>query len=229
MSEHAEALEHLAARDPRFARAIQRFGPCGLERGRSAPFDALLQSIVHQQLAGAAARTIHGRVLALFPRRRPSAELLGGLPDEALRAAGLSRNKLAAVRDLAAHTTAGNVPDRRTLAKWTDDEIVDKLTAVRGIGRWTVEMFLLFELGRPDVLPLDDLGVRKGFTRVFGSRGSDRLDREHLAERGERWRPHRSVATWYLWRLCELPGRKTAVKKGVQKAPAKSGRKKGVR
>ena len=202
---HGVALSHFAARDPRFARAIAQFGPCGLDRGRATPFEALLKSIVHQQLAGAAARTIHGRVLALFPGPRPSAPELVSLSDEALRGAGLSRNKLAAVRDLALHAIAGAVPDRRVLQRWSDDRVVEQLTAVRGIGRWTVEMFLMFELGRPDVLPLDDLGVRKGFTRVFGSKGSERLDRDHLAARGERWRPHRSVASWYLWRLAELP------------------------
>ena len=200
-----EAVAHLRGADPRLGRAIDRVGSCGLGRGRSTPFEALLRSIVFQQLAGAAASTIHGRVLALLPSKPPRPEHIPPLSDEALRGAGLSRNKLAAIRDLAERAGRGEIPDRSRLARWSDDRVVERLTEVRGVGRWTVEMLLIFELGRPDVLPLDDLGVRKGFSRVFGG---DLPEKDKLASRGERWRPYRSVASWYLWRACEWPTRK---------------------
>jgi len=204
-SPHAEAVAHLARRDPRLARVIRRAGPCGLvPRRPPGVFAALLQSITCQQLSGRAAATIHGRVLDLFgPARRPSPARLLALPPRALRAAGLSGAKTLAVRDLARHAVAGRLPTVPALAAMTDDEIVDRLTVVRGVGRWTVEMLLIFRLGRPDVLPLADLGIRKGFARLHDT---DELpDADTLAAHGERWRPWRSVASWYLWRACELP------------------------
>jgi 3-methyladenine DNA glycosylase/8-oxoguanine DNA glycosylase len=167
-----------------------------------------LGSILHQQLAGAAAAKIQERFLDLFgdAERRPTPQRLLELPDKALRGAGLSRNKLAAMRDLAARATNGEVPRRSILLRWSEERIIERLTAVRGVGRWTVEMLLIFNLGRPDILPLDDYGVRKGFVRAFGG---DLEDRKRLAtrmaRRGERWRPYRSVASWYLWRIAELP------------------------
>jgi len=200
-----EAARALRAADTALAKVIARVGSPGLG-GRDArpPFEGLLRAIVYQQLAGAAARAIHERVLALLPDRAvPDPRALLALEDDALRGAGLSRNKLAAVRDLASRTLDGTVPERAALTGMTDEEIIARLTAVRGIGRWTVEMLLIFDLGRPDVLPLDDLGVRKGFQAVYGE--PELPSKRRLAEHGERWRPYRSLASWYLWRAAEQP------------------------
>jgi 3-methyladenine DNA glycosylase/8-oxoguanine DNA glycosylase len=166
-------------------------------------FAALLESIVYQQLSGKAAETILGRVVALFrPRRFPRPEDLVAVPEARLRAAGLSRNKTVALKDLARHALEGTVPPLAQAHAMSDDELVERLTAVHGVGRWTVEMILIFRLGRPDVLPVSDLGVRKGFRRAFGMR---RLPAPvTMTRRGERWRPYRSVASWYLWRAAEL-------------------------
>jgi 3-methyladenine DNA glycosylase/8-oxoguanine DNA glycosylase len=157
---------------------------------------------VDQQLSGKAAATILGRVLALYsPRRFPRPRDILATPPERLRAAGLSAAKVAAVRDLAARTLDGTVPSMARVRRMADEEIVERLTAVRGVGRWTVEMLLMFRLGRPDVLPLGDLGVRNGFARTFGRRVLS--DPRVLSRRGERWRPYRSVASWYLWRALD--------------------------
>jgi 3-methyladenine DNA glycosylase/8-oxoguanine DNA glycosylase len=166
-------------------------------------FAALLRSIVYQQLSGKAAATIHGRVLALFaPKRHPTPDGLLAISEEQLRAAGLSRNKTAAVRDLARHTFEGTVPSVAEAHRLDDEALIERLTVVRGVGRWTAEMILIFRLGRPDVFPIDDLGVRKGFQRMLGMR---RLPSPvTMTRRAERWRPYRSVASWYLWRACEL-------------------------
>jgi 3-methyladenine DNA glycosylase/8-oxoguanine DNA glycosylase len=202
-----QALQHLEQADPRFARWIHRVGPCAIQLRALEPFEGLLGSILHQQLAGAAAAKIQARFLDLFAdqKRRPTPARLLELPDDALRGAGLSRNKLAAMRDLAIRAAQGEVPRRSVLLRWPEERIVERLTAVRGIGRWTVEMLLIFNLGFPDVLPLDDYGVRQGFVRAFGG---DLADRKRLVgrmvRRGERWRPYRSVASWYLWRIAEL-------------------------
>jgi DNA-3-methyladenine glycosylase II len=166
------------------------------------PFDALAESIAYQQLSGKAAATIFGRVRALYPKRKwLDPEQLLGTPDETLRAAGLSRAKTAALKDLAAKTIDGTVPAGRALIHMSDDEIVTRLTAVRGIGRWTVEMLLLFDLGRPDVWPVDDYGVRKGFAKTFGRRKLPTP--KQLMKFGEKWRPYRSVAAWYFWRALD--------------------------
>ena len=165
------------------------------------PFDALAESIAYQQLSGKAAATIWGRVRALYPKKRLDPDLVLDTPDEKLRTAGLSRSKIAAFKDLAAKTLDGTVPTRRMLATMSDDEIVARLTAVRGIGRWTVEMFLLFDLGRPDVWPVDDYGVRKGFAKTFGRRKLPTP--KQLMKFGEKWRPYRSVAAWYFWRALD--------------------------
>jgi DNA-3-methyladenine glycosylase II len=168
------------------------------------PFDALAESIAYQQLSGKAAATIFGRVRALYPKRKwLDPELLLATPDEKLRAAGLSRAKTAALKDLAAKTIDGTVPSGRALIRMTDDEIVMRLTAVRGIGRWTVEMLLLFDLGRPDVWPVDDYGVRKGFAKTFGRRKLPTP--KQLMKFGEKWRPYRSMAAWYFWRALDAP------------------------
>jgi DNA-3-methyladenine glycosylase II len=166
------------------------------------PFDALAESIAYQQLSGKAAATIFGRVRALYPKRKwLDPEQLLATPDETLRAAGLSRAKTAALKDLAAKTIDGTVPSGRALIRMTDDEIIARLTAVRGIGRWTVEMLLLFDLGRPDVWPVDDYGVRKGFAKTFGRRKLPTP--KQLMKFGEKWRPYRSVAAWYFWRALD--------------------------
>jgi DNA-3-methyladenine glycosylase II len=166
------------------------------------PFDALAESIAYQQLSGKAAATIFGRVRALYPKRKwLDPEQLLATPDETLRAAGLSRAKTAALKDLAAKTIDGTVPAGRALIHMSDDEIVTRLTAVRGIGRWTVEMLLLFDLGRPDVWPVDDYGVRKGFAKTFGRRKLPTP--KQLMKFGEKWRPYRSVAAWYFWRALD--------------------------
>jgi len=177
--------------------------PNGLVR----PFNALAESIAYQQLSGKAAATIWKRVRALYPRKKyfdPKAVL--ETPDEKLRGAGLSRSKVAAIKDLAARTIDGTVPNARALAKMSDEEIIARLITVRGIGRWTVEMLLLFDLGRPDVWPVDDYGVRKGFAKTFGKRKLPKP--KQLMKFGERWRPHRSVAAWYFWRALDAPQKK---------------------
>jgi 3-methyladenine DNA glycosylase/8-oxoguanine DNA glycosylase len=197
------ALRHLRRSDPRLAKAIAQVGRCGLEFTSShSPFHSLLRAITYQQLSGKAAATIHGRVVALFPvEHGPHPELLLELPESALRGAGLSRNKLMAIRDLAAKALDGTVPDMRALKRLSDAEIIERLTQVRGVGRWTVEMLLIFTLGRPDVLPVTDLGIRKGFQRAYGMR---KLPAYSTLERaGRAWSPHRSIASWYLWRITD--------------------------
>ena len=172
------------------------------------PFDALAESIAYQQLNGKAAATIWGRVRALFPKRKYlDPELILQTPDEKLRAAGLSRSKVAAVKDLAAKTIDGTVPSARTLAKMSDEEIIERLTQVRGIGRWTVEMLLLFDLGRPDVWPVDDYGVRKGFAKTFGKRKLPTP--KQLLKFGKKFQPYRSAAAWYFWRALDAPEKAT--------------------
>src|SRR3954469_16798367 len=200
-----KAHRHLAASDPRMAALIARsvrykIKPGGVVR----PFEALAESIAYQQLSGKAAATIWGRVRALYPRRKNlDPKLVLDTPDEKLRAAGLSRSKVAALKDLAAKTLDGTVPNSRALAKMSDDEIVERLTQVRGIGRWTAEMLLLFDLGRLDVWPVSDYGVRKGFAKTFGKRKLP--DPKQLMKLGEKWRPYRSVAAWYFWRALDEP------------------------
>jgi len=168
------------------------------------PFDALAESIAYQQLSGKAAATIFGRVRGLYPKTKwlDPAKILA-TPDDALRSAGLSRAKTAAIKDLAAKTIDGTVPSGHALLRMSDDEIIARLTQVRGIGRWTVEMLLLFDLGRPDVWPVDDYGVRKGFAKTFGRRKLPTS--KQLIKSGEKWRPYRSVAAWYFWRALDAP------------------------
>ncbi len=198
-----EAVEFLAAADARLAKLVRRIGPCTLKpKMRRSPFEALLQAIVYQQLHGTAAAAIFGRVKALFPGRRfPTPEEVLASSEEELRAAGLSRAKLAAIKDLAAKTVAGIVPTRRAIRQMSDAEIVERLTCVRGIGPWTVEMLLIFTLGRPDVLPASDYGVRKGFALTYGWK--DLPTPKELLEVGQKWRPHRTTAAWYFWRALD--------------------------
>jgi 3-methyladenine DNA glycosylase/8-oxoguanine DNA glycosylase len=181
-------------------------GPFTLKPLKGTVFQGLLKSIVHQQLAGKAAQTIHGRVLALLPEKaeeQPVALLTLG--DAALRSAGLSRSKVLSVRDLAQRTVSGQIPPRRQLARLADDKVIDLLAQTRGVGRWTAEMILIFWLGRPDVLPVHDLGVRKGYALAYRKR--ELPTPVELERRGERWRPYRSVAAWYFWRAVDLANR----------------------
>ncbi len=197
------AVEHLRKADERMARVIDAAGPFTLRPEKlQSPFDALMRAIVYQQLSGKAAATILRRAQALFPEECATPELLMAIDDNLLRSAGLSRNKAAALKDLAAKTLDGTVPELARLKKMSDEEIVSHLIAVRGIGRWTVEMLLIFRLGRPDVLPVSDLGVRKGFQLTYRNRTLP--DAAKIARHAERWRPYRSVASWYLWRAVDL-------------------------
>ena len=199
-----DALAHLRRKDRALERIIDIVGPGKPAHLGSAqtPFATLLRSIVYQQLSGKAAASIHRRLLDLFSGRRPSARALLALDDAALRAAGLSRSKVLAVRDLAAKAAARRLPSRRALDAMDDEAIIERLTEVRGIGRWTVEMLLIFTLDRPDVLPVTDLGVRRGFMVCQGN--AEMPEPADLLACGEVWRPYRSVASWYLWRASEL-------------------------
>jgi DNA-3-methyladenine glycosylase II len=210
------AVKHLRAIDPKLGVLIDCAGPFTLRLDHTASlFESLLESILYQQLHGKAAATIHRRVREYFDGD-PTPQLLLDTPDEPLRAAGVSGNKIKALRDLAARTLDGTVPEHSAIRKMSDAEIIERLTAVRGIGRWTAEMLLIFRLGRPDVLPVTDYGVRKGFAltflRVPKSRALEAADlpkAEVLLRRGKRWAPYRSIASWYLWRACDLQ-KKTA-------------------
>jgi len=200
---HEAAIEHLTDSDKVLARLIRRVGPCELKPRRDrSPFQALVQSVTHQQLNGTAATTILKRVIALYPRSKfPAPEEVLATPDERLRGAGLSRAKVAAVKDIAAKTVQGIVPDSRAIARMPDAEILERLTAIRGVGPWTVEMLLIFKLGRLDVLPATDFGVRKGFAVTY--RRKELPAPAALLEHGECWRPYRSIAAWYLWRALD--------------------------
>jgi DNA-3-methyladenine glycosylase II len=203
--DHDQAHQLLRGSHPRMAALIARSRRYEIKPPVSIrPFDSLAESIAYQQLNGKAAATIWSRVRALYPNRKwlDPAKVLA-TPDEKLRGAGLSRSKIAALKDLAAKTIDGTVPTGRVLLRMSDEEIIARLTQVRGIGRWTVEMLLLFDLGRPDVWPVDDYGVRKGFAKTFGKRKLPAP--KQLTKLGEKWRPYRSVAAWYFWRALDAP------------------------
>ena len=204
-AEHA--VEHLRSADPRFARLIDRLGPPSLRlKATENVMTALAEAIVHQQLAGAAARTIWKRFSdAATGGKALTADAVLSMKDDALRAAGLSRSKALAMRDLAERANAGEIPTLVALARMSDEEIVQQLTKVRGIGRWTVEMLLIFRLGRPDILPIADLGIQNGYVAHFGSPKAGTRVTEPLSRRGETWRPFRTIASHYLWRAAALP------------------------
>lgn len=196
-------MRHLSGTEPRFAALIQRVGPpkLGVERGRGL-YEALIRAIAHQQLHGKAAESILARFVALFPGEDfPSPERVLDTSGDVVRACGFSAAKLAAIQDVCAKTLDGTVPDRRRASRLSDAELIERLTTIRGVGRWTVEMLLIFTLGRPDVLPVDDFGVREGYRVLF------ELDVQPkpkaFAELGLTWAPHRSVATWYFYRAVE--------------------------
>lgn len=197
-----EAIRHLRT-DNRFAALIGRVGAprLGIDRKRG-PYEALMRAIAHQQLHGRAAEAILGRFTALFPGEafpEPEAVLL--IDEPVLRGCGFSGSKILALRDICAKALDGTVPTRRASARLTDAELIERLTSIRGVGRWTVEMLLIFTLGRPDVLPVDDFGVREGY-RVLYELDAQPKPRE-LATMGEAWAPFRSIATWYLYRAVE--------------------------
>jgi DNA-3-methyladenine glycosylase II len=197
-----EASEALAALDPVMRTMVERIGPCDLRRGRPRRphFAELARAINYQQLAGRAAAAIHGRFEPLFDGEAPTPERVLAMPVDRLRGAGLSANKAVSIRDLAEKVVAGAVQLDR-IARLPDDEIVRELTLVRGIGPWTAEMFLIFRLGRLDVWPVDDYGVRKGYARLY--RLADLPAPSVLAPLGDPFRPYRSVAAWYCWRAAE--------------------------
>ena len=206
-----EAVAHLKERDAKLGALIDRVGALTMRLDSApSPFESLLESILYQQLHGKAAATIHRRVREYF-RGDPTPQAMIDTPDERLRAAGVSGNKIKAMKDLAAKTLDGTVPSHAAIKKMPDADIVERLTEVRGIGPWTVEMLLIFRMGRPDVLPVTDYGVRKGYALTFmrlpKSRpvaASDLPKPDVVFKRGMRWKPFRSVASWYLWRACDL-------------------------
>ena len=206
-----EALAHLRAKDAKLGALIDRAGPFTLKLDPApSPFESLLESILYQQLHGKAAATIHRRVREHFGGD-PAPQLLIDTPDEILRAAGVSGNKIRALKDLAARVLDGTVPTAGAIGKMNDAEIVERLTAVRGIGPWTVEMLLIFRMGRPDVFPVSDYGVRKGFALTFmkvpksrALAAADLPKADVMLRRARKWSPFRSVATWYMWRACDL-------------------------
>jgi DNA-3-methyladenine glycosylase II len=204
----------LAARDPVMARLIEAAGPCQIEaRHERPPFETLASAIAHQQLNGVVAKRILARFAALYaPAEFPDPAAVAATDDAALRAAGFSYSKIAALRDLADKVLCGVVPTVAELHTLDNDTIVERITQVRGIGRWTVEMLLMFQLARPDVLPVDDFGVCNGFRLAYGLKGMPRP--RALAEFGARWAPYRSVAAWYLWRAVDLAREKRLPRAG---------------
>jgi len=199
-----EAIGHISRADPKMRRLIRMVGACTLAPDRrQSPFQSLVEAVAYQQLHASAAESILRRFRGLFENGRfPRPEAILAMDPLALRGVGFSTAKSAAIRDIAANTIEGVIPPRRTLNGMDDEDIIKRLIVVRGVGRWTVEMFLIFTLGRLDVLPLDDYGVRKGFGVIRGA--AELPDRKALLDHGERWRPYRSVAAWYLWRAAEL-------------------------
>jgi DNA-3-methyladenine glycosylase II len=198
---HRAAVRHLEQSDPVLARIIAQVGTCRLvTRREGSHFDALVRAILYQQLSGKAAATIHQRMLDIYGGRNPSPEELVATDDARLRAAGVSRQKIGYLKDLAAKVVAREVD--LEVDALGDDEILEQLVRVKGIGRWTVQMFLMFRLGRPDVLPELDLGIQNAIKRAYRRRG--RVKPKDVLRIGAKWRPHASVACWYLWRSLEI-------------------------
>ena len=196
------AIRHLSAVDPMMGALIRRVGACGLAIRDQQPFETLVRAIAHQQLHGRAAEAILGRFLALFPGRRfPSPAAVAAMPAARMRRAGFSRGKIRAIKHIARRARDGRVPTRRACHALSDEILIERLTELHGVGQWTVEMLLMFTLGRPDVLPAGDFGVREGFKLAYRRRRQPTP--RQLLRYGERWRPYRSVAAWYLWRATE--------------------------
>ena len=226
--DHKEAIALLSKADPHLARLIEKTMEFRLNIDEEqSPYESLLRAIVYQSISGKVAAVIFSRIKALGPNGRcPTPEELLRVRKPALRKAGLSAAKVAAVRDLAQKTIAGVVPPIEEAHRMSDRELVERLISVRGIGAWTVEMFLIFRLGRPDVLPIHDYGVQKGFALTYRKR---RIPKPRELEKfGERWRPYRTVASWYLWRAVELAGKDG---RKITKKPivSKKGKKSAVR
>jgi DNA-3-methyladenine glycosylase II len=202
----AEAVKSLAERDEKLKFLIAKTEAFKMDQDHlQSPYEALLEAIAYQSISGKAAATIFGRIKALSSTgRAPSPQEMLKLRKQALRKAGLSNAKAEAMKDLAKKTIEGVVPTLEEAHKLTDEELVKRLTSVRGIGAWTVEMFLIFRLGRPDVLPIHDLGVQKGWSVTYGKKHKPKP--KELLAFGERWRPYRTVASWYMWRACHLAG-----------------------
>jgi len=197
-----EALRHLR-RDPTLGRVIRQVGPCTLRPARRQPYEALVRAIAHQQVHGRAAEAILGRFLACCGGAGfPPPETVLALSPEAMRACGLSANKVLAIRDIAEKAAAGIVPTRAAARRLDDEALIARLTALRGVGRWTVEMLLIFTLGRADVLPVDDFGVREGYRLAAGL--AEQPKPKALAGIGLAWAPYRTTAAWYLWRAADL-------------------------
>ncbi|MCI0754078.1 DNA-3-methyladenine glycosylase family protein [Teichococcus vastitatis] len=206
-----QARAALAA-DPVLGPVVRQVGPLQLKPLQREPYEALVRAIAHQQVHGRAAEAMLGRLIALFPGQDfPHPEGVLALPEGAIRGCGFSGAKQAAIRDIALKTVGGLVPNRRAAARLPDEELIQRLVALRGVGRWTVEMLLIFTLGRPDILPVDDFGVREGYRLAAGLDAQPKP--RALAEIGLRWSPYRSAAAWYLWRAADLN------KEGRFKAP----------
>ena len=218
------AIDHLCANDPHIAKVMEGVPDFRIRAdGDESPYEVLVRSITYQSISGKAASTIFGRVKALGSNGRlPAPEEMIQLRKSVLREAGLSGAKIIAMKDLAQKTIQGVVPSHDEALKISDEELVERLTAVRGIGAWTVEMFLIFRLGRPDVLPIHDLAVKKGWSVTYGKKHMPKP--QELLKFGERWRPYRTVASWYMWRAFEKAGhavtRKIRVAKVRKKRPA---------
>ena len=208
-ADYERARRSLMRRDPILGRAIKRIGPCGMaERQRKDHLTALVGAIVSQQLSTRAAATIFGRFVALFPEGEiPSAAAIASLTDQQLRAVGLSGQKVGYLRDLSARIADGRL-QLEELDTLPDDQVIERVTTVKGFGRWTAEMFLMFRLHRPDVLPADDLGIVKAVQKVYGLR--KRPNAARILKMGEAWRPYRSVASWYLWQTLRVDFSPTA-------------------
>ena len=199
-----KAVRHLKGADPALGEIMARIGPFAMQlKSSRSLFGALAEAIVYQQLSNKAAATIYGRVEALFPPAKDgfTPRHILKVADESLRGCGLSRAKVLAVQDLARRVHGGELPTLEQAQALGDEELIERLVAVRGIGRWSAEMFLMFRLGRPDVLPLDDYSLRKAYAKAFRKRALP--SPQALEKHGEKWRPYRTVASWYLWRTLE--------------------------
>jgi DNA-3-methyladenine glycosylase II len=233
--DHVKAHEHLTRKDKRLARVITKTGEFRFQLDQcDSVYESLLEAIAYQSISGKAAATIYARVKALGSNGLcPTPAEILALPDQRLREAGLSGAKAAAMKDLAQKTIDGIVPTLEAAGQLSDEELVERLISVRGIGAWTVEMFLIFRLGRPDVLPIHDYGVQKGFALTYGKKEIPKP--RELAAFGERWRPYRTVASWYMWRAVEHYGKTRKITKSakakkpkwpVKRSSKKSGAKK---
>jgi DNA-3-methyladenine glycosylase II len=210
--ELSDAVRHLSERDETLRALIAETVPFQIDvADAQSPYEVLMESIVYQSISGKAAATIFARIKALgSDERPPSPEQMLKIPAMKLRKAGLSGAKVLAMKDLAKKALSGVVPNHDEALKLSDDELVERLVSVRGIGAWTVEMFLIFRLRRPDVLPIHDLGVKKGWSVAYGKKHMPKP--KELLEFGERWRPYRTVASWYMWRAFERAGYKVTNK-----------------